>query len=171
MAYTPMPPEWIEAGKPTKEEIFQNLKANQESFNADIEALKQTARIDIFDFTISGYPQSYTSPELDKFLPVFRAPVQADIVNVLITLLEASVSGDLELQLYKSVDNGINWSPILSVPVTVSGTTVGSVNSSVSFVDLAAQNFDENDMLKVGIVGLQVDQGAFHISVYGEIGA
>lgn len=171
MAYTPMPPEWIESGKPTKEEIFQNLKANQESFNADIEALKQTSRVDIFDFTVSGYPQTYTSLELDKFLPVFRAPVQADIVNVLVTLLEVSTSGVLELQIHKSLDNGINWSPILSTPIEVTGTTVGSINSSVSFVNLAAQKFNENDMLKIVIVGLQVDQGAFHVSVYGEIGA
>ncbi len=171
MPYTVLPPEWIEAGKPTKEEIFQNLKANQESFNADIEALKQTSRVDIFDFTISGYPQSYTSLELEKFLPVFRAPVQADIVNVLITLLEPSTSGDIQIQIHKSTDDGVNWTPILSIPVEVSGLTVGSVNPSVSFVDLAAQKFNENDMLKIVIVGLQVNQGAFHISVYGEIGA
>lgn len=170
MPYTAMPPEWIEAGKPTKEEIFQNLKENQESFNADIEALKQTSRMDIMDFTVSGYPSSYSSSELQQFLPVFRSPAQLNIVNILITLLGTSYSGNLQLQFYKSVDNGVNWSPVLTTPVQVSGLVAGSINPSVAFVDANSQKLDENDMLRCEIVGLQVSQGAFHISVYGELG-
>lgn len=165
-----MPPEWIEAGKPTKEEIFQNIRDNQESFNADIEALKQTSRIDIFDFSVTGYVSSYSTSELQQFLPIFRSPVQLNIVNVLVTLLGTSFSGTLQIQFSKSTDNGVNWSPILTSPVTVTGLTAGSVNPSVSFVDANAQKLDENDMLRLEVAGLQVSQGPFHVSVYGELG-
>lgn len=169
MAYIAIPAAWIEAGKPTKEEIFEYIRANQESFNADIEALKQTSRIDILDFNVVGAVESYTEAEIDSAMPIFRAPVDATITQVLITLLTASTSGNLEIQIEKSIDNGVNWTPLLSTPVTITGTTVGSISGAVSFTSVAAQSFNENDMLRASVEGLQVDQGNFHISIYGEL--
>lgn len=169
MPYSAIPAAWIEAGKPTKEELFDLIRSNQESFNTDIEALKQTARIDILDFNVVGYVDSYTEAEIDSVMPVFRAPVDATITQVLITLLTASTSGTLELQIEKSIDNGVNWTPLLSTPVSVTGTTVGSISGAVSFTSVAAQSFNENDMLRVSVEGLQVEQGNFHISIYGEL--
>lgn len=169
MPYSAIPPAWIEAGKPTKEELFDLIRSNQESFNNDIEALKQTSRIDILDFNVVGDVESYTEAEIDSVMPIFRAPVNATITQVLITLLTASTSGTLEIQLEKSTDNGINWSPLLSTPVTVTGTTVGSISGAVSFVSVAAQSFNENDMIRISVEGLQVNQGNFHVSIYGEV--
>lgn len=169
MPYSPLPPEWIEAGKPTKEEIFDNFKENQESFNTDIEALKQTATIDILDFSVTGYISDYTSGELTGFIPTFRAPVSGTITQVLLTLLSASTSGTLQIQMDKSTDNGVNWSPLFSAPVQITGTAIGSISGAVAFVNPASQLFDQNDLLRVRIVGVQVNQGKFHISVYGEL--
>lgn len=169
MPYNAIPAAWIEAGKPTKEELFDLIRSNQESFNTDIEALKQTSRIDILDFNVVGHFENYTEAELDKTMPIFRAPVNATITQVLITLLTVSTSGTLEIQLEKSTDNGVNWSPLLSTPATVTGTTVGSISGAVSFTSVAAQSFNENDLIRVSIEGLQVNQGNFHISIYGEV--
>ncbi|MGL4790924.1 MAG: hypothetical protein ACRCW1_05885 [Anaerotignaceae bacterium] len=169
MPYSSIPPAWIEAGKPTKEEIFDLIRSNQESFNTDIEALKQTSRIDILDFNVSGFIEDYTQTEIDQIMPIFRAPVDATITQVLITLLSASTSGALQLQIEKSTDNGINWTPLLSTPVEITGTTVGSISGAVSFTSVAAQSFDENDLLRVKVEGLQVNQGNFHVSIYGEL--
>lgn len=169
MAYVPIPASWIEAGKPTKEEIFQYIRDNQESFNTDIEALKQTSQIDILDFSVTGYISDYTSGELVNFIPVFRAPVSGTITQVLITLLQASTSGTLEIQMDKSTDNGINWAPLFSTPVDLTGTTIGSISGAVSFISPAHQLFNQNDLLRIRIVGVQVNQGHFHVSVYGEL--
>lgn len=169
MAYTPIPSAWIEAGKPTKEEIFQYIRDNQESFNTDIEALKQTSRIDILDFNVVGYIEDYTQTEIDQLMPIFRAPVDATITQVLITLLTVSTSGSLQLQIEKSTDNGINWTPLLSTPVEITGTTVGSISGAVNFTSVAAQSFNENNLLRVQVEGLQVNQGNFHVSIYGEL--
>lgn len=169
MPYTILPPEWIEAGKPTKEEIFQNLKSNQESFNSDIEALKQTATIDILDFSVTGFISDYTTTELTGFIPVFRAPVNGTITQVLFTLLSASTSGVLQLQMDKSTDNGVNWSPLFSTPVEITGTAIGSISGAVNFVTPASQLFNQNDLLRIRVVGLQTNQGQFHISIYGEL--
>lgn len=169
MPYTILPPEWIEAGKPTKEEIFQNLKDNQESFNTDIEALKQTSTIDIFDFMVSGFISQYSSGDLTNFFPTFRAPVSGTITQVLLTLLTSSTSGNLQIQLDKSTDNGVNWNPLFTTPVEISGTSTGSISGAVSFISPALQLYNQNDLLRVRVVGVQVNQGSFHISVYGEL--
>lgn len=169
MAYTPIPAAWIEAGKPTKEEIFQYIHDNMESFNTDIEALKQTASIDILDFSVTGYIPDYTNTELTAFIPIFRAPVNGTITQVLFSLLTASTSGILQIQMDKSTDNGVNWSPLFSTPVQITGTAIGSTSGSVSFVNPAAQLFNQNDLLRIRIVGLQTNQGNFHVSIYGEL--
>ena len=169
MAYDPIIDAWIQAGKPTKEEIFQYIKDNQESFNTDIELLKQTAVIDVFDSKIAGAINDYTQSQIQRQMPVFKAPVTASIVSVVVTLLEASTSGTLQIELEKSIDNGANWSPLLSSPVEVTGTTQGSISGAVNFIDVASQDFNQNDLLRIVIPGLQVDQGAFHVSVYAEL--
>lgn len=169
MPYTVLPPTWIEAGKPTKEEIFQNLRDNQESFNNDIEALKQTSTIDIFDFMVSGFISDYSSGDLNNFFPTFRAPVSGTITQVLLTLLSASGSGSLQIQMDKSTDNGVNWNPLFTSPVEITSSTTGSISGAVSFISPALQLYNQNDLLRVRIVGTQVNQGKFHISVYGEL--
>jgi hypothetical protein len=140
-----------------------------ESFNTDIEALKQTASIDILDFSVTGFISDYTSTELTSFIPTFKAPVSGTITQVLLTLLSASTSGTLQLQIDKSTDNGINWSPLLSSPVSITGTSIGSISGAVSFISPATQIFNQNDLLRARIVGVQTNQGRFHISIYGEL--
>lgn len=169
MAYNSIPDAWIEAGKPTKEEIFQRIKDNQESFNTDIEALKQTSTFDIFNFRVDGAINQYTTDQLQQFLPVFKAPVGISIVSFVITLLEASSGGVLQLALEKSTDDGITWVPLLSSPVEVTGNAIGSISGAVNFIDVASQSFNQNVLLRPTIIGLKTTQNAFHVSIYGEV--
>jgi hypothetical protein len=169
MPFLPIPPAWIQAGLPTKEELFQYIADNQDSFNTDIEALKQTSQIDIIDVKISGEIADYTQAEIQQNMPVFKAPVSATITSVQLTLLEVSTSGTLQVDIEKSTDDGINWSTLLTTPVDLTGTTVGSKQGSVNFINTAAQDFNQNDLIRISIPGVQVDQGAFHVSIYGEV--
>lgn len=169
MAYNPVLDAWIEAGKPTKEEIFEYLKANQESFNADIELLKQTSQIDIIDVRVSGSINDYNQAQIQSHLPVFKSPVQGTITSVVVTLLTASTSGTLEVDIQKSTDNGVNWTSLLTTPVEVTGTSVGSISGAVNFINSAAQDFNQNDLIRIDIPGLQTNQGEFHVSIYGEL--
>lgn len=171
MAYNAVLDAWIQAGKPTKEEIFQYLKANQESFNTDIELLKQTSQFDIIDSRIAGNINDYTQTEIQSRMPVFKAPVTGSITSVVITLLTASTSGTLQVDIQKSTDNGANWSTLLTSPVQITGTTAGSISGAVNFINAAAQDFNQNDLIRIDIPGLQVNQGEFHCSIYGELGA
>lgn len=160
---------WIEAGKPTREEIFQNLVTNQENINTDVENLKQTAVVDIIDVSVAGAITEYTEDEVNRRMPVYKAPVSASITSIVITLLEASTSGTLQVDVEKSIDNGANWSPLLTSPVELTGTTPGSVSGAVNFINAAAQDFNQNDLIRIRIPGTQAGQGQFHISVYGEL--
>lgn len=169
MAYIALNPADITSGKPTKEELFTRLRDNQESFNTDIEALKQTSTIDIFDVRYSGSVAQYSQAELDVAAPTYKAPVGATMTSFVVTLLTVSTSGTLEIDLEKSTDNGINWSPLLNNPVSVTTSTVGSISSTVDWVDVPSQSFNQNDLLRVRVSGLQVDQGNFHVSIYGEV--
>lgn len=169
MAYDPLDPANFQAGKAVKEELFQKIHDNMESFNTDIEALKQTSIIDIFDIKFGGDITNYTEDEITDRIPVFKAPVSATIVSFVITLLEDSTSGVLEFEIDKSTDNGVNWSPLLNNPVQVSGLTTGSISGVVDWISVAAQNFAQGDLLRLRPTGVQVDQGEFHVSIYGEL--
>lgn len=166
MVYDDIDPADIVAGKPGKEEIFQGIRNNQESFNQDIENLKQTSQFDIFNIKYSGSVNEYSQTELDSLAPTFKAPVSLTITSFVMTLLEASTSGTLEVDLEKSTDNGANWVSMLNSPVQLTGDTVGSISGSV---DWDTQSVSQGNLLRIKITGIQVDQGAFHISIYGEL--
>jgi len=169
MAYTVIPATSIEVGKPVKKEIFDQIRTNQEGFNTDIEALKQTATIDVFDVKFGGDISDYTALEIAERIPVFRAPVSAQMVAFKAVLLEASTSGNLEIDIEISTDEGISWTPLLTTPVTLTGTTIGSVSGTVNWVDVPSQSFAQNDLLRLVISGVQVNQGEFHVSIYAEV--
>lgn len=169
MAYVAIPLSDIEAGKPVKEEIFDTIRANQEEFNTRITGVEQVSKIDVFNIRFGGDVSSYTATEIEGRVPVFRASVGAQIVGFTTVLLESSTSGTLEVEIDKSTDEGVNWTPLLNNPVELTGTAVGSVSGSVDWVDVASQSFAQNDLLRVRITSVQVDQGSFHLSIYGEL--
>ena len=169
MAYDPLIAGDLVAGKPTKEEIFTKIRNNQEQFNTDIQSLQGTSKVDIFNIKVNGSINQYTAAEILSFIPSFKAPVGATMVSFVITLLTASTSGSLEIEIDKSVDNGISWTALLTSAVTLTGTTVGSISGAVNWVDVPSQTYAQNDLLRIRFTGLQVDQGEFHVSVYGEL--
>lgn len=169
MAYDAIDLVDIEVGKPTKKEIFEKLRSNQEQFNTDINALQQTSIIDIFNIRFANKISQYSESEISSRIPIFRAPVSATMVAFKAVLLEASTSGTLEIEIDRSTDEGINWTPLLSSPVQLTGITVGSISGTVNWVDVPSQSFSQGDLLRIRITGVQVDQGSFHLSVYGEL--
>ena len=168
MAFLPIPAAWIEAGKPTKEEIFQYLVDNQESFNADIELLKQTSRISIFNTRIHGSFREYSEAQLLEILPVFRAMATGFITEVRLAQLGTDATGTFTVQFDKSIDGGSSWLPILSTPVVLTLGSPGNSSTGVNFVT-GGENFNQNDMIRVRLLGSSGTPESFHINVYGEL--
>ena len=90
------------------------------------------------------------------------------IISVIVTLLEASTSGTIELDIEVSTDNGVNWNSVLATTPQVTTSTVGSISSSFSFVS-GGEVLTQNDLYRIQLVQKQVDQGDFHVSVYGDL--
>jgi hypothetical protein len=170
MPYVSLNAADIEAGKPTKEEIFQTIKDNEDYLNDAVAALQQASLVDIFNIKFGGDITNYAESEISQRIPVYKAPADTTIVSFVVTLLQASTSGSLEVEIDKSTDDGVNWTPLLNNPVTVTGTTVGSLSGVVDWVDVPSQSFQQGDLLRVRIEGVQVDQGEFHVAIYGELG-
>jgi len=167
--YIALRDEDIEAGKPTKEEIFKRIQENQDCFNTDIELLKQTAGLDIFNIKFAGNIGQYSLQEVSQRVPVYRANLAATITQFRIALLSSSTSGIIQVELERSTDEGANWSGLLLSPVELTGVIPGSVSGNVNFISPASQEFNQNDLLRIRIIGLQLDQGEFHIAVSGEL--
>lgn len=170
MAYTPILDEWIEAGKPTKEEIFQFLKANQDFFSASIDALAQTATFSLFNTKVAGSISQYSLGQINARMPIFRAPVNAEINDVRVTLMDSSSSGTLTLQVERSVDDGVNWNPLLvGTGTELTGTDVGDSNGAVNFIDIDTNIFQQGDLFRIQLTTLQAGQGAFHVNITAEV--
>lgn len=169
MAYTPINTALIEVGKPVKKEIFDTIRANQEDFNASIQGLQQASTVDVFNLKFGGNLNQYSQTEIDARLPVYKAPASITLTAFSMTLLTASTSGTLEVDIEKSTDNGATFSTLLSSPVQLTGLTVGSISGSVLWISAAAQDIAQGDLLRVRVLGAQVDQGEFQLSIYGEL--
>lgn len=170
MAYTAITAADIVASKPTKEEIFQTIRSNQESFNADVENLKAARKFDMFNLMFTGDISNYSAASYVSRIPIYKAPQDAKIVSFVVTLLAVSTSGTITFEIEKSIDDGQNWNTVLTAPVTLTGTTVGSKSGSVSFIT-GAEEFNQNELIRVRITTIQTDQGEFHVSMYGEVPA
>lgn len=170
MPYITLDSADIQAGKPTKEEIFQRIKDNEDYLNGAVDALQGASAVDIFNLKFGGDITNYTETEIAARIPVYSALADTTIINFVITLLTASTSGNLEFDIEKSTDNGVNWASLLNNPVTVTGITVGSQSGIVDWIDIASQSFEQGDLIRIIPVGVQVDQGEFHVSIYGELG-
>lgn len=168
MAYTALNTTDIEAGKPVKEEIFDQIRTNQEHFNSELTGLSGTSKVDIFNMRLIGDMSHYSISGLNTRLPVFRAIQDADpgVIEFKATLLTASSSGTLTLDLQKSTNDGVSYSSILAAPITLTGTTAGSQSSTPTFADAT---FNQGGMFRVIITTIQSGQGQIHISAYGEL--
>jgi hypothetical protein len=169
MAYDPLLNSEIEAGDPVKKELFEKIKNNEDDLNTRLDAVEQTSTISMFNIKFGGDINNYTVDEIGSRIPVHRTALDGTIVSFVVTLLTDSTSGTLELEIDKSTDDGVNWVNLLSSPVEVTGSSTGSISGIVNWTSPAAQDFLQGDLHRVRVIGLQVDQGEFHVHIYGEV--
>jgi hypothetical protein len=170
MPYVPLNSADIQAGKPTKEEIFTRIKDNEDFLNNAVAALQGASLVDIFNVKFGGDITNYTEDEIAARIPVFKVLADTTITSFVMTLLTASTSGTLEVDIEKSTDDGVNWATLLNNPVEITGTTVGSLSGTVDWISVPSQSVQDGDLLRIIPVGIQVNQGEFHVAIYGELG-
>ena len=107
--------------------------------------------------------------EVSDRVPTYRAPINGIINQFKVSLLSPSLSGTLQIEIDKSTDEGANWSPLLSSPVELTGIVPGNISGNVNFLNPVDQEFNQDDLLRIRIVGVQVSQGEFHVAISGEV--
>ena len=100
---------------------------------------------------------------------MFKAPISGTMTSVVMSVLTASTSGTLSVDIEISTDNGANFSTVLTTAVTLTGTTAGSISGAVNFINEAAQEYNKNALIRIVIQWLHTVQGEFHVRLYGEI--
>lgn len=160
-------PADIVAGKPTKEEIFQEIDSVLTDHENRLDLLDGDSQFDLFNVNFTGRVDEYSVAIINQRCPIYKAPAAGSIVSVVVTLLEASTSGTLSLDIQKSTDNGQNWNSVLSSSVDLTGLTVGSLSGAVNFV-VGGEVVTQNELYRIQLTSIQVGQGDFHVSIYGE---
>lgn len=171
MPYTALNSGDLAAGKPTKEEIFDTIKTNQDHFDSSISLLQGTSKMDVIDCLFGGASDEYTAAELTDLGPIFKAPADASFVGFVATLITTSTSGTLQLGIEKSTDNGVTWVSLLTAASYVEVTTsaVGAISGAVPWLDVPSQSFNQNDLIRLSVNSVQAGQGNFHVSIYSEL--
>jgi hypothetical protein len=85
------------------------------------------------------------------------------------TLLTASGSGTLELDVLKSTNNGVTFNTILTDQVALTGLTPGSVSGAVDFISDSAEFFNQGDIIAIELPTRQANQGRVLIEIYAEL--
>lgn len=157
----------IVAGKPTKEEIFQDIDTILDDHENRLDLLDSGSGFDLINTHFEGDVGSYSLSSINSRCPIYKAPAGGSMVSVVITLLEASTSGTTSMMVEKSSDDGVNWDPVLVSDLDLTGLTVGSLSGSYSFVS-GGETVAQNDLYRIQFTAMQVDQGNFHVSIYAE---
>lgn len=176
MAYTAIPSVWIEAGKALKKRILQRISGNLDDHETRINNIEAGAsKVIAFDFEVMGFIDNYSAADLVQ-IGTHRAANNYTITEAKLVLMNgssspfSSLSGVLQIDIERSVDNGITWDTIFasrpSIPDGVNAT--GTESALITFA-LEGGSIAKDELLRVNVTSKKDTQGSFLISVYGDL--
>lgn len=177
MAFTLIPQSWLDVGRATKKELFQAIKDSLDNHESRVNLLEQGFnKIEIFSFEVIGYINHYTSLELTG-IGTWRAFADCTIIDAKLMLLNSascpttsSSAGTLSIQLEKSSDNGVTWTPILvQRPSIVDGHFQTGEQSGIFTFTPSGEIILSGELLRVNVYSKKDSQGSFLINVVAEV--
>lgn len=172
MAYIPLDDADLEVGKPTKKSLFVTIKDNQEDFNSRIGSLETGAsKVELFNFEVANLGQYINGGDLER-LSLFRASRDLTIVNVQVYVLSSSTGGlptggTLEFDV-RVGNTPSSMTTVFNIKPTITGTTEGSTNGSVSFIT-DGELIDQGQFIALDITSLQTNQSRIYVDIYAEV--
>lgn len=176
MAYNEIPSNWIESGKALKKRILTYVRDNfidHETRIATIEV--NNSKIEVFNFEVMGFINNYTATELTQ-IGTFKASRDFNLTEFKVILMNnpssptTDTSGELQLDLKKSEDNGVTWNSILDTngyaTIAFGTNTTGSEGSGS--IATGAEEILSGELLRVDVISKKDTQGSFLIECYGE---
>lgn len=176
MPYVPIDSNDIEIGKPTKKSIFKTIKDNLDDHESRIDSVQAGAsKVEIFNFEVFGYINDYTISELTS-IGITESTINYSVTAMTVSLqnnpqfLQSTSTGALEIDLEKSIDNGITWTSIMTtIPSIPNGINSTGYKSTNGVINTLISSVNQGDLLRVSVKSMKENQGSFNITVYGEL--
>lgn len=167
MAYTTLNSADLQAGKPFKEDIPQQIKTNEDDLNSRLNSIESGAnKVIVLDSIVANSSQ-YASSSTFTGLIYWKAPSAFTLTTAIVTVLSAGASGTTEVDLLKSSTIGGTFTTVFSTRPSVlfsAGDNTESTNAIFSTTSVA-----QGDWLRVDITSFQTVQKKFAITIYGEV--
>lgn len=164
MAFDTIPPAWLDVGDPTKKELFDRMKANEDDLDnriSDVEAAL-TSETPI-QFQVDGQYWRMAIP-ITGASPTIRIPFNITLTSALLHVVDDGSSGTLDCDVQR--DSGGGFSTIFSVRPTL---TFGGGANSTSTGTLSVTDIDVGDFLRMDIITTQIDNESFNLYLTWEV--
>lgn len=175
MSYIPLDLAEIKAGEPLKEEILQQIRSNQNSFNDTLQGILAGGTVVVSNLLIQGVSDPTTSVLTSK-MPIFRARFVTRLIWWQLAFPgihpddTVDTSGTLNINLEKSENNGSTWNEILSSDISTSGETIGgSITASLTPASTDANVLNPGDMVRIKYKDRRALEPNHHHLIIGEL--
>lgn len=151
MAHDPINSSEIAAGQPTKQELFQKIKGNDDDHETRLELVEiAVANFIPIQFDVIGPYWAAGAPLV--VCNTFRVPFDMTLISALLQIGEAGISGTTEVDVeYKR--GGGSWTSIFSVRPSVSYSAGDNAKSSNAV--LAVTSLLADDLLRAKQTSVQ----------------
>jgi hypothetical protein len=177
MAFITIPSTWIQIGTAIKKQLFDRIKDNFDNHETRLAGVEAgISKVELFNFEVAGYITNYTIAELTG-IGTFKANSNLTITEAKIILINgpfspisSGLNGAIEIDLQRSVDNGLTWNSIFLVrPIIEDGVnTTGSMSQTPTFI-VGSESITQGDLVRLSITAKKDIQGSFLVQVYGEV--
>lgn len=170
MAFNVLDPTLIEVGKPTKKEIFENFKDNQDDLDSRLGTQEQGAgKIVVYNDLVINSTSSLTLTGLD----VFRAQSDFTLIDAKVGIFEVgSLTGILEMDIKRNSSlDPVGFSSVFTTEPSVDfGTASDYDESSNAVFDAGQISVTEGTYLRLDITSLPSPIiSKFYVFVIGEL--
>ena len=173
MSFVPLDLADLEAGKPVKKELWEQVKNNLDDLRSGLDGVEESAAFDIYNLTVTN-PSNPAA--INRRLPVFRARTETRITGLNLSFPQVyndeseDLTGTLEIDLEKSTDGGVTWNSILVSPIEATTEGVGDVITTIAFDTGDVELLDVGDMLRFRYhpTNIRTREPDHHILLTGE---
>lgn len=167
MAFTTIPSSWLDVGDPTKKELFDRIKANEDDLDSRVGDTEASLTNETpIQFQVTGPYWNEASFPINDAAHVIRIPFNIELTSAVLHVVDDGSSGTLDVDVeYK---RGVAaWTTIFSTrPSLANGGGDNSIatNGVISVTDLNAADF-----LMLKIVTAQIGNERFNLFLTWEI--
>lgn len=170
MAFTTLDPNLLDVGDPTKKEIFDTLKSNQDDLNTRLTSQEQGAgKIVVFNDLVVNASSASTLTGL----AFFRANADFSLIDAKVSIFTVgSLTGTLEFDIKKN--SSLDPTGMVTVFTTRPSIDLGTASdfdeSTNAVFDSGQISVSDGDYLRLDITSLpSLVIGSFYLTVFGEL--